>query len=86
MILLDRPTRWVGKKVIKIISKDQILLYENTLFLNFPILAILIDKFLNDNSIYRKNGVYHDDGNGKSKKSVIPVFSFLNFRHRDFSI
>ena len=34
-ILLDRRTRWVGKKMIKIISKDQILLYENTLFCVF---------------------------------------------------
>ena len=34
-ILLDRPTRWVGKKTLKNVSKDQILLYENTLFCVF---------------------------------------------------
>ena len=43
-------------------------------FLKFLILAILFDKFLHKNSIYRKNGAYHDDGNGKSKKSVISDF------------
>ena len=34
-ILLDRPTRWVGEKMLKNVSKDQILLYENTLFCVF---------------------------------------------------
>ena len=88
-ILLDTPTRWEGEKTIKNVSKDQIWLYENTLFCvfwKFPIVTILIDKFLHENSIYRKNGAYHDAGNGKSKKSVISDFLFLNFRHRDFSI
>ena len=55
-------------------------------FWKFSKLAILIDEFLQENSTYRKNKVYHKDGKGKSNKSVISDFRFLNFRHRDFSI
>ena len=49
-------------------------------------MTILISEFFQDNNVYRKNRVYHDDGNGKYNKSVISDFRFLNFRHRDFSI
>ena len=34
----------------------------------------------------QKNGVHHDKGNKKCKKTVISDFLFSNFRHRDFSI
>ena len=87
-ILLDRPTRWVGKKTLKNVSKDQILLYENTLFCVFLKISNTgnFDRQISPwKQHLQKNGVYHDDGNGKSKKSVISDFQFLNFRHRDFS-
>ena len=56
------------------------------LFRKFAKLAILIGKYLRDNGTYRKNGVYHDEANGKCKKTVISDFWFSNFCHRDFSI
>ena len=55
-------------------------------FWKFVKLAILIGKDLYENSVYRKNRVYHDKGNGNCKKTVISDFLFLNFRHRDFLI
>ena len=55
-------------------------------FRKFAKLAILIGKYLRDNGTYRKNGVYHDEANGKCKKTVISDFWFSNFCHRDFSI
>ena len=77
------------KKKWKKISKGRILRYKIMFFLffwNFPKLAILIEKFHCENSTYRKNGVHHNDGNGKSKKFVISDFGFSNFCHRDFSL
>ena len=44
------------------------------LFRKFAKLAILIGKYLRDNGTYRKNGVYHDEANGKCKKTVISDF------------
>ena len=74
---------------IQLLSRVLILPYKNAVFWvfwKFSKLAILIDEFLQENSTYRKNKVYHKDGKGKSNKSVISDFRFLNFRHRDFSI
>ena len=56
------------------------------LFWKFAKIPILIGEFLRENGGYRKNGVHHDEGNGKCKKTVISDFLFLNFRHRDFLI
>ena len=56
------------------------------LFWKFAKLAILIGEFLRQNGAYTKNGVYHDEGNEKCKKTVISDFLFSNFRHRDFLI
>ena len=56
------------------------------LFWKFEKLAILIGEFLRENGAYRKNGVYHDEANGKCKKTVISDFWFSNFRHRVFSL
>ena len=72
-----------------LLSMVQILPYKIALFWVFwklSKLAILIDEFLQESSTYRKNKVYHDDGKGKSNKSVISDFRFLNFRYRDFLI
>ena len=35
--------------------------------------------------VYRKNGVHHDDANGKSFETVISIFLFVKLCHRDFS-
>ena len=42
-------------------------------------------KFLQENMVYRKNGVYHDEANGKSFETVISIFLFVKLFHRDFS-
>ena len=44
------------------------------LFWKFAKQAILIGNFLHENGAYRKNGVHHDEGNGKCKKTVISDF------------
>jgi hypothetical protein len=44
------------------------------LFWKFSKLAILIGNFLHENGAYKKNGVHHDEGNGKCKKTVISDF------------
>ena len=48
-------------------------------------MSILFCKFLQENMVYRKNGVHHDDANGKSFETVISIFLFLKLCHRDFS-
>ena len=83
------PRRWLGKKAKKIMSKGRILPYKNAHFLSFlkfSKMAILIGKYLRDNSAYRKNEVHSGKANGKCKKAVISDFLFLNFRHRDFLV
>ena len=75
--LSDGPGRWVGEKEKKIVSKGRILPYEKahfSFFWKFSKMAILIGKYLCENSTYRKNGVHHDEGNGKCKKTVISDF------------
>ena len=87
--LSDRPRRWVGKQAKKIISKGPILLYKNALFWVFLKISKTGDFDLQISlwkQCLQKKGVYHDEGNIKSKKSVISDFWFSNFRHRDFSI
>ena len=78
-----------GKKQKQSILRGQfhctkILIFR--LFWKFSKVTILVEKYLRDNSAYRKNGVYHDEANRKCKKTVISDFWFSNFRHRDFSI
>ena len=48
-------------------------------------MSILFCKFLQENMVYRKNGVHHDEANGKSFETVISIFSVLKLCHRDFS-
>ena len=49
--------------------------------------AILIGKFLHENSAYRKNGVHRDKGNKKCKKKLpSQIFLLLNLSQRDFLI
>ena len=48
-------------------------------------MSILFCKFLQENMVYRKNGVHHDEANGKSFETVISIFLFLKLCHRDFS-
>ena len=48
-------------------------------------MSILFCKFLHENKVYRKNGVHHDEANGKSFETVISIFLFVKLCHRDFS-
>ena len=48
-------------------------------------MSILFCKFLHEIKVYRKNGVHHDEANGKSFETVISIFLFLKLCHRDFS-
>ena len=48
-------------------------------------MSILFCKFLQENMVYRKNGVHHDKANGKSFETVTSFFLFLKLCHRDFS-
>ena len=47
-------------------------------------MSILFCKFLLENMVYRKNGVHHDEANGKSFETLILIFLFLKLCHRDF--
>ena len=42
-------------------------------------------KFLHENKVYRKNGVHHDEANGKSFETVISIFLFVKLCHKNFS-
>ena len=48
-------------------------------------MSILFCKYLHENKVYRKKGVHHYKANGKSFETVISIFLFVKFCHRDFS-
>ena len=83
------PRRWLGKKAKKSCLRGEFCRTKTPIFcffLKFSKMAILIGKYLRDNSAYRKNEVHSGKANGKCKKAVISDFLFLNFRHRDFLV
>ena len=76
--LSDGSRIWVGKKAKKKsflraeFCRTKTPIFQ--LFWKFAKQVILIGEYLRENGAYRKNGVYHDEGNGKCKKTVISDF------------
>ena len=85
--LSDGPRRWVREEAKKSFLRGEFCRTKTPifrLFRKFAKLAILIGKYLRDNGTYRKNGVYHDEQHGKTKKIAISDFLFSKLCHRDF--
>ena len=64
----------VGKKAKKFLLRGEFCRTKTPIFRpfwKFSKVAILVEKYLCDNSAYRKNRVYHDEANGECKKCVI---------------